>query len=89
MTDLITKARKEWCEPPASETTLTHYGTKIIVTPKGSSCPPSVVAALLDVLEGEIYNDYCCICGEHTSWHKHGCRVTVAEAAITRALEGK
>jgi hypothetical protein len=104
MTDQITRARREWCEPPISETVLTHYGTKIIATPKGSSCPPSVVAALLDVLReaqtdsiGSDGQPICFICGRDweqagLSWtprHDTDCKLVAAEAAIARALEGK
>jgi hypothetical protein len=105
MTNLIQKARKEWCEPPISETVLTHYGTKIIATPKGSSCPPSVVAALLDVLRESMDSGYgpdaeaiCVICGGEVRYtgldtctfdHATDCKRVKAEVAITRALEGK
>ena len=91
MTDLITRARKEWCEPPASETTLTHYGTKIIVTPKGSQCPPSVVAALLDlVVHEQTRAAWCPLCGtEKSEGHSKECHLYKIEAAITRTLEQK
>ena len=41
MTDLITRARKEWCEPAGQHPT---FGDAF------NRCPPEVVAALLDVL---------------------------------------
>ena len=90
MNDPITRARKEWCEPPSSETVLTHYGTKIIATPKGSSCPPSVVAALLAVLRLVCPPDQPCFeCSGVDGSHTEDCTSGKAEAAITRALEGK
>lgn len=89
-TELIGKARQEWCEPPASETTLTHYGTKIIGTPKGSPCPPSVISALLEVLRQARLADTCPSCGVHRVYQcLKGCSVTEAEYVITRALEQK
>ena len=91
MTDLITRARKEWCEPPISETVLTHYGTKIIATPKGSSCPPSVVAALLDLREfiaATIITCRCVAC-EIRREQQLLDLIAAVDSAITRALEGK
>jgi hypothetical protein len=105
MTDQITRARKEWCEPPVSETTITHYGTKIITTPKGSQCPPSIVSALLDVhtaideLIDTAYGrrDFCPLCDNpNTRTCTNNCTLkfldeahSAAKAAITRALEQK
>jgi hypothetical protein len=91
MTDLITRARKEWCEPPVSEATITHYGTKIITTPTGSLCPRSVVSALLDLLKDSVGPAYCAACGKLWDRQDHtaDCPAGIAEAAITRALEGK
>lgn len=79
MTDLIQKAREEWCE---------------IHDPEGWShtnvCPTYVVAALLDVLAADLDADTCPHCGAHRVYAHHpGCRAVAAEAAITRALEQK
>lgn len=47
MNDLIQKARKEWCEPvPGGRDPLTGG-----LVPNYRICQPSVVAALLDVLD--------------------------------------
>jgi hypothetical protein len=89
MTDTITRARKEWCEPPVSETTITHYGTKIIATPKGSSCPPSVIAALLDVLDNMLWTIDTLFLPDDVEMQQTAAHVAAAKAAITRALEGK
>jgi len=83
MSDLITRARKEWCETHVAKDGAPDGHAWQYMQP----CPPEVVAALLDVLEGEMYNDYCCICGKHTSRHEPGCRVPVAEAAIAKGLK--
>ena len=84
MTDLITRARKEWCE---------------IHDPEGFAhtnvCPTYVIAALLDVQVD--YTNTCdsgeCVmpCCQTPSYkpHQPTCVLVLAEAAITRALEGK
>lgn len=73
MNNLIQKARKEWCEPFTPRSTLS--------TPIWYPCPPSVVAALLDVLES---------LRRHDVPIRESLRLAVlAEAAITRALERK
>jgi len=75
MSDLITRARKEWCETPEPAnypaSRLQRYT---------APCPPEVVAALLDVLEK---------LNEFDVRMSHGGReALLAEAAIARALEG-
>ena len=82
MTDLITRARKKWCEPrveDALDCTLVFHRPPV-------SCPPEVVAALLDVLKearqthgGRSGDPECNEC----------VAVDAAEAALTRALEQK
>ena len=79
MTDLITKARKEWCE---------------VHDPEGWShtnvCPTYVVAALLDVLRLVCPPDQPCFeCSGVDGSHTEDCTSGKAEAAITRALEEK
>jgi hypothetical protein len=76
MTDLITRARTEWCESPEPAnypaSRLQRYT---------APCPPEVVAALLDVLESLRRSDVPI---------RESLRLAVlAEAAVTRALEGK
>jgi hypothetical protein len=83
MTDLITRARKEWCESrfgpnfPSDWTTPDH---------SHHQCPPDVVAALLDLRNavhrnhgGRKRDDECDEC----------IAMDAVDAAITRALEGK
>lgn len=84
MTDLITPARKEWCE---------------IHDPEGFAhtnvCPTYVVSALLDVLED--YLSTCesqeCVmpCCQTPGYmpHRTTCVLVLALAALTRALEEK
>jgi hypothetical protein len=73
MNDLITRARKEWCETRPSP-----YSTSDTVI---RVCPPEVMAALLDVLES---------LRRHDVPIRESLRLAVlAEAAVTRALEGK
>ena len=82
MTDLITRARKKWCEPrveDALDCTLVFHRPPV-------SCPPEVVAALLDLRNavhrnhgGRKRDDECDEC----------IAMDAADAAITRALEGK
>jgi hypothetical protein len=84
--DIITRARKEWCESPEPAnypaSRLQRYT---------APCPPEVVAALLDVLIDSAGTAYCGACGKlaHMKEHDPRCCVGVAEAVITRALEGK
>ena len=77
MTDLITRARKEWCE---------------IHDPEGFAhtnvCPTYVVAALLDVL-GSGGCDCSTGGNDLSDDHSAVCNLRLAEAAITHALEGK
>jgi hypothetical protein len=93
MSDLITRARKEWCE--------SRFGTDFPsewATPEHShrQCPPEVVTALLDVLENYPANrtlldddeSPCCPTSRFAP-HTKDCFVGLAEAAIARALEGK
>jgi hypothetical protein len=100
MTDLITRARKEWCERHFAMTRFS--GERHIETdPPLFFCPPDVVAALLDVLreaKADGCGTYCTICGGERkftgirTWtfkHTTDCAIVKAEAAITRALEGK
>jgi hypothetical protein len=83
MTDLITKARKEWCEfsqrvpAPPGLGLERYYGHLSGPT----HCPPEVVAALLDVVESLRRHDL--------PIHDAIRLAILAEAAITRALEGK
>jgi hypothetical protein len=83
MNDLIARARKEWCEPFTPRSTLS--------TPIWYPCPPSVVAALLDVLADSEGTAYCYACGSLRNMPDHtaDCPVGIALAAITRALEGE
>lgn len=77
MTDQITRARKEWCEPA---------GQHPVFGDAFNRCPPEVVAALLD-LRNAVYSnhggrkrdDECEIC----------VALDAADAVITRELEGK
>jgi len=85
MTDLIQKARKEWCE-------LHSLGEEYGYGCPESICPPEVVAALLDVVKAGSQGTYCICCGaDQTIPESHWarCEVAFAEAAITRALEQK
>ena len=84
MTDLITRARDQWCcleyvrETVHGEQVTGYY-----------SCPPEVVAALLDVMGEVMLADSCPSCFGHRVYkHRPGCIVTTAEAAIAKALEG-
>jgi hypothetical protein len=52
MTELIQKARKEWCE-------LQSLGEEYVGGFPESICPPEVVAALLDVLDEVMRADSC------------------------------
>jgi hypothetical protein len=69
MTDLIQKARKEWCDPYVVNPLCAkdaHYKT----------CPPEVVAALLDVLDEVMRADSCVSCFGHRVYkHRPGCIV--------------
>ena len=86
MTDLITRARKEWLEvhkspEDAPDGEAWHYTLP---------CPPEVVAALLNALEVSIDADGCPDCGR-TQWQEHSsdCRVAATYRAIEKALEEK
>lgn len=79
MTDQITRARKEWCETPR------YPDTRM-----ANICPPEVVAALLAVLRLVCPPDQPCFeCSGVDGSHTEDCTSGKAEAAITRALEGK
>jgi hypothetical protein len=84
MTDLIPRARKEWCERHAGG------GHKYV-----NVCPEEVVAALLDVLEDYLRtceSQECVMpCCQTPSYkpHQPTCVLVLALAAITRALEQK
>lgn len=74
MNDLIQKARKEWCDPYVVNPLCAkdaHYKT----------CPPEVVAALLDVVDNLIVRD--------VRLSQGGDEALRAIAAIERALEQK
>ena len=84
MTDLITRARKEWCEPQDPRTLDPGVWFNMNI------CPPEVVAALLDVMGEVMLADSCPSCFGHRVYkHRPGCIVTTAEAAIAKALEEK
>lgn len=85
MTDLITRARKEWCELQAAQN---HAAWPI--QRYHNACPPEVVAALLDVLKVSIDSDGCPDCGR-TQWQEHssGCRVAATYRAVEKELEEK
>ena len=74
MTDLIQKARKEWCE-------LQSLGEDYGYGCPESICPPEVVAALLDVVDNLIVRD--------VRLSQGGDEALRAIAAIERALEQK
>ena len=84
MTDLITRARKEWCETPR------YPDTRM-----ANICPPDVVSALLGVLED--YLSTCesqeCVmpCCQTPGYmpHRTTCVLVLALAALIRALEQK
>jgi len=93
MSDLIQKARKEWCEQSFFMTRFS--GEKYIDTNSAlRPCPPEVVAALLDVLsnyrEALDADDMRVCCGVRCyKPHEENCSVLLTEAAISRALEQK
>ena len=75
MTDLITRARKKWCEvhkspEDAPDGEAWHYTLP---------CPPEVVAALLDVLENLVPRD--------ARMSQTSKQAVCALAAIAKALE--
>lgn len=83
MTDLITRARKEWCETHVAKDGAPDGHAWQYMQP----CPPEVVAALLDVLDEVFRADSCVSCFGHRVYkHRPGCLVKQAEATITRAL---
>ena len=77
MTNLITRARKEWCDERIGRTI--PHGSPCPIPPE--RCPPEVVAALLDVLRTAQQG-----LDPYSIRVRHG---QAAEAAIARALEGK
>ena len=82
MTDLITRAREQWCQLEYVRETV--HGEQVTGY---YSCPPEVVAALLDVLDEVFRADSCVSCFGHRVYkHRPGCLVKQAEATITRAL---
>jgi hypothetical protein len=87
MTDLITLARKEWCESrfgpnfPSDWTTPDH---------SHHQCPPEVVAALLDLREFMRVTITSCLCAACENRRQQRRELLAAvDTAITRALEGK
>lgn len=104
MTDIITKAREEWCEPWTDDPPPDYSGYYWDGVPY-AACPPSVVAALLDVVREAKEPGFnadremvCVICGAEwkqtssydlVAAHHPDCALVKAEAAIARALEGK
>ena len=91
VTDLITRARKEWLEvhkspEDAPDGEAWHYTLP---------CPQDVVAALLDVLASYIRtcDSIECVmpCCQTPAYkpHKGTCPILVAEAALSKALEEK
>ena len=79
MTDPITRARKEWCEPWLVEFDANDNEIPVTYDP----CPPAVVAALLDVLSFASMQPRCDVCGGGVSArHRDYCLVLLAEAAI-------
>lgn len=82
MTDLIARAREQWCcleyvrETVHGEQVTGYY-----------SCPPEIVAALLDTMAVAIDADGCPDCGR-TQWLEHSsdCKVAAAYWAIEKAL---
>lgn len=74
MTDLIQRAREEWCE-------LQSLGEEYAGGFPESICPPEVVAALLDVVDNLIVRD--------VRLSQGGDEALRAIAAIERALEQK
>jgi len=80
MTDLIQRAREEWCEIHDPEG-----------WPHTNVCPTYVVAALLDVLErgfDECELRSCCATPIYKP-HRDDCLASAAKAAITRTLDQK
>lgn len=79
MTDLITRARKEWVE--AQATVFPVVDAVVYTQEMHCPCPPDVIAALLDVLDtarqGIDPYEYRSHVGQ------------AAEAAIAKALEEK
>lgn len=85
MTDLITRARKEWGYPDAGIYDYLPGPQRMTPTP----CPPEVVAALLVLLHEAIGDAYCSGCGKlsHMKEHDEYCSVGKAEAAIAKGLK--
>lgn len=76
MTDLITRAREQWCQLEYVRETV--HGEQVTGY---YSCPPEVVAALLDVLENLVPRD--------VRMSQTGEQAVCALAAIAKALEEK
>lgn len=77
MSDLITRAREQWCEPRVEDA----LDCTLVFHRPPERCPPEVVAALLDVLRTAQQG-----LDPYSIRVRHG---QAAEAAIARALEGK
>ena len=92
MTDLITRAREQWCQLEYVRETV--HGEQVTGY---YSCPPDVVSTLLDVMRIIEWAESCPDCRvlqvyEHgVGPYKHGagCKVAAARAAIAKALEEK
>ena len=80
MTALITRARKEWCEPrfgPGFPSSI------VLADAYYKSCPPEVVAALLDVLQTTRQG-----LDPYSARVRHGQTAEAAIAKGLKALEG-
>jgi hypothetical protein len=85
MTNLITRARKEWCERYFAMTRFSGE-RHIEADPPLFACPPEVVAALLGVLAWAKTED----CAPYANRDCDCCTALgKIEDAITRALEQK
>lgn len=86
MSDLITRARKEWLEVHKSSEDAPDGEAWHYTLP----CPPDVVSALLDVLDEVMRADSCPSCFGHRVYkHRPGCIIETAQKTITTALEEK
>jgi hypothetical protein len=84
MNDLITRARKEWCE--AAAVNVGSYTEPLLYSRNPWPCPPEVVAALLDALTWAKTED----CAPYANRVCDCCTALgKIEDAITRALEEK
>ena len=79
MTDLITRARKEWCDDQAVN--VGSYDAPLLSSRDPYPCPSEVVAALLDVLENLVQRD--------VPMSQTGEQALRALGAIAEALEEK